>query len=121
MSTSQKKSRTFWLRLHALAPTSKPRPRENSSFSWIKVKLLNRVSLKKRRKTEGHVMGGSVFPYTGLLELPRPLLERLLQLGYLLRQAIDVIKAKYPSLLADPPDHSRDGWLLGAVGLQASR
>lgn len=50
MSTSQKKSSTFWLRLQALAPTSKPRPRENSSFSWIRVKLLNRVSLRERRQ-----------------------------------------------------------------------
>lgn len=50
MSTSQKKSRTLWLRLQALAPTSKPRPRENSSFSWISVKLLNRVSLRERRR-----------------------------------------------------------------------
>lgn len=50
MSTSQKKSRTFWLRLQALAPTYKPRPRENSSFSWIRVKLLNRVSLRERRQ-----------------------------------------------------------------------
>lgn len=45
MSTSQKKSRTFLLCLQALAPTSRPRPRENSSFIWIRVKLLNRVSL----------------------------------------------------------------------------
>ncbi|KAF3851247.1 hypothetical protein F7725_013019 [Dissostichus mawsoni] len=43
MSTSQKKSRAFWPRLHARAPTSNPRPRENSSFSWIRVKLLNRL------------------------------------------------------------------------------
>lgn len=49
-STSQKKSRTFCRCLQALAPTSRPRPRENSSFIWIKVKLLNRVSLRHRTK-----------------------------------------------------------------------
>lgn len=52
MSTSQKKSSTLWLRLHALAPTSRPRPRENSSFIWIRVKLLNRVSLRDRRQED---------------------------------------------------------------------
>lgn len=50
MSTSQKNSRTFWWCLHALAPTSNPRPRENSSFIWISVKLLNRVSLEGGRQ-----------------------------------------------------------------------
>ncbi|KAG7271704.1 hypothetical protein CRUP_025565 [Coryphaenoides rupestris] len=49
MSTSQKKSRAFWLRFQARAPTSRPRPRENSSFIWINVKLRNRVSLEEQQ------------------------------------------------------------------------
>lgn len=45
MSTSQKKSRTF-PPFQARAPTSSPRPRENSSFSWISVKLRKFSSLQ---------------------------------------------------------------------------
>lgn len=59
MSTSQKKSRTFWLRLQALAPMSKPRPRENSSFSWMRVKPLNRVSLRGRRQKSARCFDAS--------------------------------------------------------------
>ena len=51
MSTSQKKSRTFWLLFQARAPISKPRPRENSSFSCISVKFLKRVSLRGKKKS----------------------------------------------------------------------
>ncbi len=45
MSTSQKKSSTL-PPFQARAPTSSPRPRENSSFSWIRVKLRKFSSLK---------------------------------------------------------------------------
>lgn len=45
MSTSQKNSRTL-LPFQKRAPTSSPFPRENSPFSWMKVKFLKLAALE---------------------------------------------------------------------------
>lgn len=50
MSTSQKKRRTL-LPFQKRAPTSSPFPRENSPFSWMKVKFLKLAALKGKKDT----------------------------------------------------------------------
>lgn len=60
MSTSQKNRRTL-LPFQKRAPTSRPFPRENSPFSWMKVKFLKLAALEGKTKgqsgTEAHLPG----------------------------------------------------------------
>lgn len=67
MSTSQKKRRTL-LPFQKRAPTSSPFPRENSPFSWMKVKFLKLAALKGEERHSPSGFPGQQSP----LENTRP-------------------------------------------------